>query len=471
MVEEGEQAHGLVVEERQVLGLGPEGDHARANEDHVASAFSSSSGIDLDVTHGPIRALPGNRRVQAHVAPVTHGTDTLHVIASLQDKPEWSEVSCWPSAFRVASFAAPANDDFQVGLVDVEASIVSGAISRELEEDTLEEDCSDGDYTGAGDKLLHLLRRWDIYNCVVVISVWEEGCSRFRKGPVGARLKIVVDCAKEVLEQCFYAATGSCIVPGSADFASMASLHRLPASVSRIESRDEIARNQNGIRSIKAGLAMTTLSQCSDPAAKQRKDQKKSKRRALPLGKCEMIGEDDINGFREEMVIKEKPISTGHFMAGRDKEEDRQRLQQHGRPSERRTRRRGRVFRVQAIAPDLAEDDLRQLRSLTKPHRALVEVWQQAGRLLGHPEDELDWQGLRPLFASRATLLARMADFRVPIQTLKQVKRWIANFYPGSEGTTRIVKASPVAWKVFDWLRLITSSSISAPAAGKAACV
>jgi len=66
-----------------------------------------------------------------------------------------------------------------------------------------QEGCSDGGDSGVGDKLLHLLQEWDVENVVLVV------CRDDSKSLVGGdslgvrRFKIVIDCAKAVLELCY----------------------------------------------------------------------------------------------------------------------------------------------------------------------------------------------------------------------------------------------------------------------------
>ena len=62
------------------------------------------------------------------------------------------------------------------------------------------EGCGDGGDPGAGDKLLHLLRRWDIQNVVLCVTCWDDGL----RGRLGSRrFRLYLDSAKSVLEQCY----------------------------------------------------------------------------------------------------------------------------------------------------------------------------------------------------------------------------------------------------------------------------
>lgn len=425
--------------------------------------------FDLEVTHGPIRSLPGNRRLQAHVAPVSRGGDVLHVISSLQNESQWCDVTCWPSAFRVATFAS--NECFP----DPSRSQLD---EQSTNNPVVEEDCNDSDYVGGGEKLLHLLRRWDIYNVVVIVSVWDEGCSRFRKGPAGASFKVVIDCAKEVLEQCFYQATGSCVISVSADFASIYGSQRMSSSLDiRKKHPTDVKYQPSTISSIHSSSSYRAEHSGPEPHPSIQDDNNSNSRQVsrqvLHMQTCNvatgtlMVEETKgppTRSWLEEHKQMRGTYAPGHFLADRENE-----IKMKGGNGSRlqgpkantllddqgKRARKGRVFRVQSPAPELSIEDFHQLRALTKPPPVLAAVWEQVARLLGHPIEECDWIGLRPLFANPNKLRTQMQDFRVPVRELRRLHQWIGEFYVNNDTRNRILKASPIAWTIMEWLMSI----------------
>jgi hypothetical protein len=62
------------------------------------------------------------------------------------------------------------------------------------------EGCGDGGDPGAGDKLLDLLRKWDIQNVVLCVTNWDDGL----RGRLGSgRYRLYLNSAKDVLEKCY----------------------------------------------------------------------------------------------------------------------------------------------------------------------------------------------------------------------------------------------------------------------------
>ena len=96
------------------------------------------------------------------------------------------------------------------------------------------EGCGDGGDAGAGDKLLHLLRRWDIQNVVLCVTCWDDGL----RGRLGSgRFRLYLDSAKSVLEQCYL------------DSVSVASSSAVGDQGSREASKEDSLGDEDGGRS------------------------------------------------------------------------------------------------------------------------------------------------------------------------------------------------------------------------------
>ncbi|KAH8058488.1 alpha-glucuronidase [Aureococcus anophagefferens] len=132
----------------------------------------------------PRRELARNRRpgvagddrsrFAGHAAPVASVGDVEFVVAALKGAQR-----CVPYAYRLAGGAPGAPPE--------------GA----------REGRDDGGDVGVGDKLLHLLTQWDVENVVLVVTR-DDSKSIVGGEALGVRrFKIVIDCAKSVLELCY----------------------------------------------------------------------------------------------------------------------------------------------------------------------------------------------------------------------------------------------------------------------------
>ena len=113
-------------------------------------------------------------RFAGHAAPVASVGDVEFVVAALKGAQR-----CVPYAYRLAGGAPGAPPE--------------GA----------REGRDDGGDVGVGDKLLHLLTQWDVENVVLVVTR-DDSKSIVGGEALGVRrFKIVIDCAKSVLELCY----------------------------------------------------------------------------------------------------------------------------------------------------------------------------------------------------------------------------------------------------------------------------
>lgn len=261
----------------------------------------------------------------------------------------------------------------------------------------LEEDCSDGGFVGAGEKLLHLLRRWDVYNVVVVVSVWEEGCSPLTKGPAGARFKALVEAAKEALERCFLDTTSTglnSLSMGSSNFA--AATASLSGKLSLV-----VDGHRHG-----------DLDYCGSCGTKPKRKELK-----LKTGSVQELDNLDLQKPQQQQVKSNE------------------------------------LCLVTAV-PDFADSEMHELRSLNRPHPVVQEILAHVALVIG--EQDVEWNRIRHVMHAR-TLSKRMRKVRVPQHLLLDLERWAPQFCPDTCTRNRIGATSLVAGKFMDWLQAIAT--------------
>ena len=151
----------------------------------------------IPLTHGtPI--IWRRCKFQAHASPAQFPRDVQYVIDKLrQDKP-WSKGRYFPCAYRLTS------GDPMIQKIGVdgtrEGTPNDSSSNNNNNNSQLLEGCGDGNDPGAGDKLLDLLRKWDIQNVVLCVTCWDDGL----RGRLGSRrFRLYLDSAKDVLEKCY----------------------------------------------------------------------------------------------------------------------------------------------------------------------------------------------------------------------------------------------------------------------------
>jgi hypothetical protein len=100
------------------------------------------------------------------------------------------------------------------------------------------EGCGDGEDPGSGDKLLDLLRRWEVQNVVLCVTCWDDGL----RGRLGSgRFRLYLDSAKSVLEQCYIdsvSVSGSSTAGGSSIVGSMTDGGRMEDDAASYDESD-----------------------------------------------------------------------------------------------------------------------------------------------------------------------------------------------------------------------------------------
>ena len=136
--------------------------------------------FDIPITHGKVMKVGESRNYQAHAAPVSCPEHIKYVLDKLNRLKKWRTCVCRPCAFRIA-------------------------------ENVIVEQSDDGNDLGAGEKLLYLLQRWDVQNILLVVTGWNVGghLSTSVRSKAGiTRYRVLIDSAKQVLEQCYFESLG-----------------------------------------------------------------------------------------------------------------------------------------------------------------------------------------------------------------------------------------------------------------------
>ena len=114
---------------------------------------------------------------QGHAAAIQEHEDVGVVIEKLKSVRPWAKAKCLSYAYRVLpSHALELEEDAMYSREQLEALVVEGA--------------SDGGDVGVGGKLLHLLRKWEVFNAILLVSRRDEG----RPGRLRAdRYAVIID--------------------------------------------------------------------------------------------------------------------------------------------------------------------------------------------------------------------------------------------------------------------------------------
>ena len=171
----------------------------------------------IPITHG--RPFVWRRcKFQAHASPAQFPRDVQYVMDKLRGTKPWSNARYHPCAYRLSS-GDPMIQQIGVDVMSREGG--GGGTTETSDQDNLLEGCGDGEDPGSGDKLLDLLRRWDIQNVVLCVTCWDDGL----RGRLGSgRFRLYLDSAKSVLEQCYIdsvSVSGSSTAGGSSSSGGM----------------------------------------------------------------------------------------------------------------------------------------------------------------------------------------------------------------------------------------------------------
>ena len=206
----------------------------------------------IPITHGA-QFVWRNSKFQAHASPAQFPRDVQYVIDKLSTERPWNRGRYHPCAYRLSSgdpmiknIHVPTGPDGGTAETLTPPS-TRGSFEGKNGAGGVVEGCGDGGDPGAGDKLLHLLRRWDIQNVVLCVTCWDEGL----RGRLGTRrFRLYLDCAKSVLEQCYM------------DSVSVASSAEDGNQNSRANDSDVGRKSTRGSSS--SAIASTNLSLSSD---------------------------------------------------------------------------------------------------------------------------------------------------------------------------------------------------------------
>ncbi len=496
----------------------PEQQQDQEQEERMDSR--NCSGARIAITHGPVHSMRCGRRIQAHVAAVSEANDIVRVIGKLQSSAQFSEATSFPCAFRIlrcssaSGVPAAEPDEEPSGLLDAPSSVLTGAeagacgagVAAEASmgppegspavdssasiglERRIEEDHTDGSLVGGGARILHLLQRWDVYNVGVVVTAWEDGCTRVAASPLSERHRLVVDCCKEVLERCFIESLGcklanldkSAVVEylrrtcgggvesEGTDFSSLSFVSSLATSndvsalmragslslVTTLRHRREQQHGQRQPReqrnareaASRAGLACTELKFCGVKLCAGGANNQPGENEAFSAGADAGAGPGAAAGPGAPLfggALRDAP--RGHFLYGR---------QQLPRRPPKGLRSGEPCLRIVTKAPGFTVEEVRQLRAATRPHPDLIKIFAVVGMLLGAAET--DWLSLRPLFRS-SDLPKRMSEIVVTKEMAHALEAFVETHFSSAAARSAAFKASTAAGKALDWLLAVAS--------------
>lgn len=110
-------------------------------------------------------------RFLGYAVVIVKESDVENTVATLMEKNNVQEATKTPFAYRLANCE--------------------------------KEGCDDGNEIGAGDKLLYLLRKWEIENVFVMVARNDRSLSGRLIG--SQRYKYILESAKSAIEKCFHA--------------------------------------------------------------------------------------------------------------------------------------------------------------------------------------------------------------------------------------------------------------------------
>ena len=496
-------------------------EHHRQQEE--GSGRRDGQGERVAITHGPVHSTRCGRRVQAHVAAVSEASDIVRVIGKLQSSAQFSDATSFPCAFRIlrcssaSGVPAAEPDEEQSGLLDAPSSVLTGsgagagagasgagvaaeastgppegslaadsAASIALER-RIEEDHTDGSLVGGGARILHLLQRWDVYNVGVVVTAWEDGCTRVAASPLSERHRLVVDCCKEVLERCFLEslgcklanldktavveylrrACGGGVQSEGTDFSSLSFVSSLATGddvsalmragslslVTTLRHRREQQHGQGQPReqrsskeaASRARLACTELKFCGVRLCAGGTNNQLGEKEALSAGADAGAGPGAAAESDAPLFGGALHAPRGHFLHGR---------QQLPRRPPKGLRSGEPCLRILTKAPEFTVEEVRQLRVAARPHPDLIKIFAVVGMLLGAAET--DWLSLRPLFRG-SDLHKRMSEIVVTKEMAHALEAFVETHFSSAAARAAAFKASTAAGKALDWLLAVAS--------------
>lgn len=331
------------------------------------------------ITRGRKQPFGKKSSMQCFVAPATCESEFAGVLSAVQDMDDLHDVRCWPCACRVA------DDRFQVVF----------------------EDSNDGGVIGAGWKLLSLLRQWDISNVVIIVVLWDEDSICSSCTPIGEFFRILLNCSKAVLEECFM----ECISQQSADLKSDESILQ------------QFRKARNCLINPLDFSTLSLMSTCSMA------DQ------APP--------EVDLN-------LTITPLFQDDF---------KQAARTQNRKAKSKTSKSS-VITIRVRPASFSCFELEEIQQQQNPPEIVFQVLRCAAVLLG--ETQSSWKQVKMLL-SRRDLKSRMSEFQLSLKTANFLDAWVREYLPTSSAFRKLVKISPVIGAFAEWILRVADCKLQEP--------
>lgn len=162
------------------------------------SANRDADFVEVQVTHGHIISYK-YVNYQGHCAPAFNRDEVEAVVESVRLELPYNGIMCY--AFRVDTD----NDETR----EEERRI---AEEEGMEYDGLSEGVFDERDPGVGEKLMYLLRRWEVMNCLIIVTRRPSSMKPPCNLGMG-RYKAILKCAKQVLELAYRDADEAKLTP------------------------------------------------------------------------------------------------------------------------------------------------------------------------------------------------------------------------------------------------------------------
>eukprot|EP00949_MAST-11_sp_MAST-11-sp1_P001766 g1766.t1 len=425
-----------------------------------------NSEFAIPITHGdPI--MWERCKLQGQAAPIQSIEDMEHVIESLRYSHPWSAARCQPCAFRIAGKNADGAD-----------SPIEGH--------------SDGGDTGVGEKLLHLLRRWDVKNVVLAVTCWDTGI----KGRLGAaRFRVYLDCAKSVLEQCYMEslrgpsqggsvassdAEGSIGTMGDSQQSSIASYSNTASRASmRSSTRDNIISAPTSAHERwgkdDAGNRVWGMDFAKVYTDTRKRLQFLKNRATLEdVSKCVLDGDsvgiphgdpDGLGGFD----IGQKRGRVNHFLASADGNLDARK--ERGNSDSSQWYGMG-ADELRVALPEITRGQLDEAKRTVRPHPQIFSVFRCVAIVLGY--EDLSWEGCREMLSGENFLreIVLLDVGSIPMKDIDNAREILSDpaFTPENIRRQSVFAAEMLQWcirvvQTFDYATLGVPPTRSASAA------
>ena len=412
----------------------------------------------IPVTHGK-PSVWRRCKFQSHASPAQFPRDVQYVIDKLRGEAPWSKGRYHPCAYRLSS------GDPMIQTIGLEGTRDgTTATNAESNPNHLLEGCGDGGDPGVGDKLLDLLRKWDIQNVVLCVTCWDDG----QRGRLGTgRFRFYLDSAKAVLEQCYMdsvSVVGSSTAGSSTAGSSTAGLSTAGSSTAGLSSADgnsrmELVDERREDRKQRTTHSTKNNSKVVPRGADLHRMYQEARNRFMPVrdefqGMSHSVVDADSQNFPEG-----EPDGMGNF----------------GKPT-----KMGRVNHFLAVAPEInttsnnddhypnmpsppmahhlppiplpsmTRNQLDEMKSIIRPHELIHRVFRCVAMLLGY--QDTTWAGCRAMICSKHFIreLVLLQPMSIPLDEIILIQEILTelgpNFNPGNVQRQSILAADMLEW-------------------------